>query len=382
MAGIIIVGSQFGDEGKGKIVDYLVETLNVEHVARYQGGNNAGHTVVVKGEKFKLHNIPSGVIHGKVCMLGNGMVIDPDVLLSEIKGLQARGIDPKLIISPLAHVITQKHKDLDRKDTKIGTTKRGIGPAYADKISRTGMRVGELNNSELSKYIGDVSLKLNEALDKNKNVLFEGAQGTLLDIDHGTYPYVTSSNTIAGGACTGTGVSPKKIKLIIGVAKAYTTRVGSGPFPTELADKTGDSLREKGAEFGTTTGRPRRCGWLEIPMLNYSVRVNGLDAFALTKIDVLSGLKELKICTAYEHNGKTLDSFPTDAKVLEKVKPVYEILSGWGDINLETWHNSTKWPKEIHNYIETIEKLTRTPISIISFGPGREDTFIRAKLKV
>src|SRR3989344_137861 len=240
MTGIVIVGAQFGDEGKGKIVDYLVDRLKIDYVVRFQGGNNAGHTVVVGNEKFKLHHVPSGVVQGKQCFLGNGMVIDPKVLIDEINNLKERGINPKLTISPLAHVITEKHKELDAADSKIGTTKRGIGPAYSDKISRSGTRFSELNSvypnyySELSKYIGDVSLKVNQALEKKKKVLFEGAQGTLLDIDFGTYPFVTSSNTIAGGACVGAGVSPKKISLIIGVSKAYTTRVGSGPFPTEL----------------------------------------------------------------------------------------------------------------------------------------------------
>ncbi len=382
MPGIVIVGAQFGDEGKGKIVDYLVEALKIEHVARYQGGNNAGHTVVVKGETFKLHNVPSGVIHGKLCMLGNGMVIDPGVLLEEIKKLQQRGIDPKLMISPLAHVITDKHKELDGKDTKIGTTRRGIGPAYTDKISRAGIRIGELNNPELSKYVGDVSLTLNNALDKGKNVLFEGAQGTLLDIDFGTYPFVTSSNTIAGGACTGTGVSPKKINLIIGISKAYTTRVGSGPFPTELNDALGEKIRQQGAEFGTTTGRPRRCGWLDTVMLNYAVRINGIDSFALMKLDVLSGLNELKICTAYKYQDKILKEFPSDVKILEKCEPIYETLKGWPKLTQKEWHNFKKLPKEIPKYISRIEKLTSTPISIVSFGPERNDTFIRNKIVI
>ncbi len=388
MTGIILVGLQFGDEGKGKIVDCLVEHLNVDLVARFQGGNNAGHTVVVGNDKFKLHHVPSGVIQKKHCLLGNGMVIDPGVLIEEINGLKQRGIEPKLTISPLAHIITERNKEIDAKDSKIGTTKRGIGPAYADKISRTGLRIADLNSiypdfyKELSKYIGDVSLEINNALEKKKTVLFEGAQGTLLDIDFGTYPYVTSSNTIAGSACTGTGVSPKKINLIIGVAKAYTTRVGSGPFPTELSDKTGELLRKQGAEFGTTTGRPRRCGWLDLVMLNYSIRLNGIDTLAITKLDVLSGLDEIKVCTAYDCKGKILKEFPPELKVLSECKPVYETLKGWKGLSTDEWRDSAKWPKEIKNYVSFIEKQTKTPISLISFGPDREDTYIKEKIKI
>jgi len=393
MSGIVLVGAQFGDEGKGKIVDYLVEKLKIDYVVRFNGGNNAGHTVVVGKEKFKLHHIPSGVVQGKECFLGNGMVIDPKVLIDEINGLKQRGINPKLTISPLAHVITEKHKKLDASDSKIGTTKRGIGPAYADKISRSGTRMSELNSvypdyyAQLSKYIGDVSLKVNQALNKKKKVLFEGAQGTLLDIDFGTYPFVTSSNTIAGGACTGAGVSPKKIDLIIGVAKAYTTRVGSGPFPTELLDETGELIRKQGAEFGTTTGRPRRCGWLDTVMLGYSIRINGIDSIALTKLDVLSGLSEIKICTAYKYNGTILREFPSDSKILSECEPVYETLKGWPQFSQEEWHKFakmpfSKFPKEIRNYISRIEKLAKTPISLVSFGPERSDTFIKSKILV
>ena len=390
MPSLVIVGLQFGDEGKGKIVDFLVEKLKISHVVRFNGGNNAGHTVVVGDEKFKLHHIPSGVIQGKECLLGNGMAIDPKVLIDELNGLKQRGINPKLTISPLAHVITEKHKELDAADSKIGTTKRGIGPAYASKISRNGIRMGDLKSAysnysnELSKYIGDVSLKVNAALDNKKAVLFEGAQGTLLDIDFGTYPFVTSSNTIAGGACTGAGVSPKRINKVIGVAKAYTTRVGSGPFPTELSDEIGEKIRKQGAEFGTTTGRPRRCGWLDILMLNYSIRLSGVDEIALTKLDVLSGLEETKICTSYSYNGETLREFPSDSKVLSECRPVYETLKGWPEFKQGDFAKTKfdKLPKEVKNYISRVEKLTGAPISIISFGPERGDTYIKGKLSL
>ncbi len=393
MAGIVIIGTQFGDEGKGKIVDYLVEKLKIDFVVRFQGGNNAGHTVVVGNKKFKLHHIPSGVVQKKQCFLGNGMVIDPKVLIDEINGLKKRGISPRLTISHLAHIITEKHKKADSKDSKIGTTKRGIGPAYSDKFARSGVRIAEFQKiypdyyKILSKYIGDVSLKINQALDKKKKVLFEGAQGTLLDIDFGTYPFVTSSNTIAGGACTGAGISPKKISIIIGVSKAYTTRVGSGPFPTELKNKTCEQIRNKGAEFGTTTGRPRRCGWLDTVMLNYAVRLNGINNIALTKLDVLSGLKEIKICTAYKYNGKILREFPSDIKILTNCKPIYKTLRGWPDFKHREWEKFAKMkferlPKEIRAYILQIEKLTKTPISIVSFGPDRNDTFIKQKIVV
>lgn len=383
MPATILIGAQWGDEGKGKVIDYFSKDADL--VVRFQGGNNAGHTVVVGDKTFKLHFLPSGVISGKECCMGNGMVIEPKALLDEIKEVESQGLKvDKLTLSDRSHVITGKHMAEDAKDTKIGTTKRGIGPCYTDKAARTGPRVCDVLNkySELNKYIGDVSLKVNQAIDAGKNVFFEGAQGTLLDIDFGTYPYVTSSNTIAGGACTGAGVGPTKINRVIGVVKAYTTRVGEGPFPTELSDETGESLRENGHEFGTTTGRPRRCGWLDLVLVNYAVRVNGLSEIALTKIDVLSGIKTLKICTKYELDGEIVENPPADLSLLEKCKPVYEELPGWEKLATEEWRSVLvsgykNLPEQVRGYMEFIETFTKTPIKLISYGPARSDTFIK-----
>jgi len=383
MPATILIGTQWGDEGKGKCIDYFSKDADI--VVRFQGGNNAGHTIVIGDKTFKLHFIPSGVISGKEIMMGNGMVIDPEVFLEEIKQLEAEGVKvDKLTLSDRASIITAEHKEVDGKDTKIGTTKRGIGPAYADKISRIGKRVCDVLSDypELSKYAGDVSLKLNKALDEGKNVFFEGAQGTLLDIDFGTYPFVTSSNTIAGGACTGTGVGPTRIDNIIGVVKAYATRVGEGPFPTELNDDIGERLRERGNEFGTTTGRPRRCGWLDLALVNYSLRVSNVSEIALTKIDVLNGIKELKTCIAYELDGEQLETIPASVEKYAACKPVYETLPGWGELSLEEWRKLAdsgfeSFPQELRDYINFIEKFTKTPITLISYGPKRSDTFLK-----
>lgn len=377
MNSLVIVGTQWGDEGKGKIVDYLSKNFDI--VARFQGGNNAGHTVVVDDSTFKLHFIPSGIISEKEVVLGNGMVIEPEALLEEIESLEKEGIDTsKITISERAHVITKEHKEIDAKDEKIGTTKKGIGPAYASKINRKGDRILDIlaDYPKLKKYVGDTSLKINSSLREGKSILFEGAQGTLLDIDHGTYPFVTSSNTTAGGACTGSGVGPTNIEKVIGIAKAYTTRVGKGPFPTELDNERGEHLREKGKEFGTTTGRPRRCGWLDTVILNYASRINGLGEFALTKLDVLCGLEKVKICTSYKRKGEEISKLPAD---LSDCEPVYEEHPGWPEFDESVSENGYQaLPSEAKNYVERVENLTNTDIRLISYGPARSDTFIKA----
>ncbi len=364
----IIVGCQFGDEGKGKVIDFLAKDYDI--VARFQGGSNAGHTVMVNDKTFKLHQIPSGIISGKEVMLGNGMVIDPKALIEEIRLLKQSGINAdKISISERAHVVTAAHKELDGKDTKIGTTKQGIGPAYADKVARKGLRIKDVADDypEIKKYITDVSLKINQAIDQCKNILLEGAQGTLLDVDHGTYPFVTSSNTVAGGACVGLGIGPTKIDKVIGVSKAYTTRVGTGPFPTELKGALGENIRDKGKEFGTTTGRPRRCGWLDLVMLKYAKVVNGVDELVITKLDVLSGLDEVNVCVGYEIGGKRSDDMPVD---LENAKPIYRTFTGWKEIK------GKQLPSEALEYIHFISKEVNAPIKVISIGPAREDTII------
>jgi len=375
MGALIVVGTQWGDEGKGKVVDYLAK--DCEAVARFQGGNNAGHTIVVEGKTFKLQFIPSGIISGKKVFLGNGMVIEPNALIEELNKIEAAGIAvDNIVISERAHVITDKHKEEDGKDTKLGTTKKGIGPAYADKVSRTGLRIADVIDQypDLKKYVGDVSVELNQILDSGKNVLLEGAQGTHLDIDHGTYPFVTSSNTVAGNACTGLGIGPTKVDRVIGITKAYTTRVGEGPFPTELEDDNGKHLADVGHEFGTVTGRPRRCGWFDAVVVRYSVRVNGLTEIALTKLDVLSGLKTLKICTAYKKDGKEIKNLPMD---LEGCEPVYEEMPGF---TVDDWKSITSYdtlPQEAKDYVEKLELLCGVPIKIIGVGPARSDTFIK-----
>ncbi len=367
----VVVGMQFGDEGKGKIIDFLAKDYDI--VARFNGGANAGHTVIVDGKTFKLHQIPSGIISGKEVMLGNGMVLDPQALILEIEELQKSGmIAGKITISESAHVVTERHKELDAGDTRIGTTKKGIGPAYTDKVARHGIRIKDIadNYPEIRKYIGNVSFKINKAIDEGKNVILEGAQGTLLDVDHGTYPFVTSSNTIAGGACVGVGIGPRSIDKVIGVVKAYTTRVGQGPFPTELKDEVGGKIRQKGNEFGTTTGRPRRCGWLDLVMLKYAIMVNGVDEIMITKLDVLNGFDEIKVCVDYEIDGKQIIEFPNDSKELEVVKPVYQNFKGWKYIE------DKQLTKEARDYIEFISNRLETPVTLVSIGPDREDTIV------
>lgn len=420
MSNIIIVGAQWGDEGKGKIVDYLSEKADV--VARFQGGNNAGHTVVIKNAKFIFHLIPSGILHkGKICIIGNGVVIDPSVLLEEIDRLKKKGIkvDRKLYLSKNAHIIMPYHKEIEKEIEnfkglkKIGTTGRGIGPAYADKMSRTGIRVVDLLQpsvfkeklktnlkninfllenfykvpslsteaifseymgyaKKLSKYIADTDIMINRMISENKSVLFEGAQGTLLDIDHGTYPYVTSSSATAGGACTGLGVGPTKISKVLGVSKAYTTRVGSGPFPTEIKGSLGDMLREKGGEYGATTGRPRRCGWLDMVVLRHSARINGLTSLAITKLDVLDGLKIIKICTSYKYKGKIYKDLPKEINIIEECEPQYKEFEGWDTITVGT-RDFAKLPKAAQKYIKEIENTLGIKVSIISTGQKRDE---------
>lgn len=419
MSNIVIVGTQWGDEGKGKIVDYY--TSQADLVVRFQGGNNAGHTLVVDGKTTILHLIPSGVLHrNKTCIIGNGVVVDPIVLLEEIQAIKKLGHlkNPKsLRISGLAHVILPYHKLIDqlreeiRGGGKIGTTGRGIGPCYEDKVARRGIRMGDLVNPilfesrlksvlpdrnayirkvlggkgvnlqkllkdykkvarSLKPYVEDTGTVLWNSFEKNKAILFEGAQGTSLDVDHGTYPFVTSSNTVAGYAACGTGLGPGQIDQVLGIAKAYTTRVGSGPFPTELSDSVGHFLQDKGGEFGATTGRPRRCGWLDLVVISHALRVNGLTGLILTKLDVLSGLDKIKICTAYRLKGKTMSTIPSSVEDLEKVQPVYTVMPGWK----EDITKARKWsdlPKPAQRYVEKVQKLLGIPIVSLSVGPGR-----------
>jgi len=414
----VIYGTQWGDEGKGKITDILAK--NADYVVRYQGGNNAGHTIVVKDKTYKLHLIPSGVIHEKHCLLGNGMAIDPEVLLDEIESLKKDGIKLNLSIDPLVNIIMPYHKLLDGisesalKSKKIGTTKRGIGPAYEDKYGRRGIRFIDLLDKtvfedkvnenfklkrkiienvykhkfglskkktvsdylgyadKLSKYLKDVSLTVYEALENNKKVLFESAQGTFLDITFGTYPYVTSSHPLTGAIFTDVGIPPQKLNTT-GVVKAYTTRVGSGPFLTELLNKTGELIREKGKEYGTTTGRPRRCGWLDLEMIKYAKRLNGLDQIAITKLDVLSGIKKIKVAVSYSLKGKKV-SFPLTINQLEKCKVQYKEFDGF-DVspNTKTYNDL---PKNAKVYLSFIENYLNSPISIVSIGPKRSETIL------
>lgn len=423
MSNIVIVGTQWGDEGKGKIVDLLAEYADM--VVRFQGGNNAGHTMVVEGEQFISHLVPSGILQKKTCLIGNGVVVDPSVLLEELDKLNNKGIDvgPNLLkISEKAHVIMPYHKQIDlarermKGDQKIGTTGRGIGPCYEDKASRRGIRFVELIDADVFKetvhavleeknfylkhflsaepldpkpivhqyqgyaerlapHVVNISIVLNQALKAGKQILFEGAQGTHLDIDHGTYPFVTSSNTVSGNACCGAGIGPKEITGVIGIVKAYTTRVGRGPFPTELFDEIGDTLQKKGAEFGATTGRKRRCGWLDIVLLRNAARLNGLTGLVITKLDVLDGLESLKICTGYEYNGETLDDFPANLKTLEACKPVFETFPGWSE-DISDIRKLENLPKNARHYLDRIEELLETSIDIVSVGPGRDETII------
>ncbi|CAB4717657.1 MAG: adenylosuccinate synthase [Actinobacteria bacterium] len=422
MPAIVLVGAQWGDEGKGKATDLLGDT--VDYVVRYQGGNNAGHTVVIGSEKYALHLLPSGILSPNVVpVIGNGVVIDPAVLLEEIRALDSRGIDTsKLVISTNAHLITPYHRTIDKVSerflgkAKIGTTGRGIGPAYADKISRIGIRVQDLfdrsileqklegalhdKNQVLTKvfnrknmavaeileeylayaeilrpYIADTSLLLDKALKAGKTVLLEGSQGTLLDVDHGTYPFVTSSNPTAGGACTGSGIGPKAITRVIGIVKAYTTRVGSGPFPTELLDEDGDKLRTIGHEYGTTTGRNRRCGWYDAPIARYAVRINGLTDFFLTKLDVLTGWEKIPVCVAYDVDGTRHDELPASQTDFHHAKPIYEYLPGWKE-DISKARTITDLPKNAQDYVKYLEEISGAPMSAIGVGPGRDETIV------
>ena len=417
---LAVLGAQWGDEGKGKIVDLL--TPNFSIVARYQGGHNAGHTVYVSGRKFILRLIPSGILHpGVTCVIGNGVVVDPQALFAELDELVRAGIDVdnRIVISDKAHLILPYHRDLDllaearRGERKIGTTSRGIGPAYEDKIARRGIRVGDLADpagleqevrdnvtarnrlvqdstmdwrpvlEQLMKYgermrpwVRDVSLLLAQAMRESKSILFEGAQGTLLDIDHGTYPYVTSSNASIGGVCTGLGIGPRAIGAVLGVVKAYTTRVGEGPLPTELFGTAGDRLRESGHEYGAVTGRPRRCGWYDAVAARYSVRINGLDAVALTKLDVLDGLAEIPICTAYRCNGRMLTDFPSDVAQLAACEPVYTTMPGWNEPT-KGIRRLSDLPERARRYIAKLEEVTGVPAAVVSTGSERGDTIVR-----
>jgi adenylosuccinate synthase len=420
MMNLAVLGAQWGDEGKGKIVDLL--TPRFDFVARYQGGHNAGHTVYVNGKKTVLRLIPSGILHPRItCVIGNGLVVDPQALFAEVDELKAAGVDAerRLFVSDKAHVILPYHRDLDllsearRGERKIGTTSRGIGPAYEDKIARRGIRVGDLANpatleqnvrdnvlarnrlvqdstmdwqpvlaqvlalgARLQPMVRDVSLLLADAMRRGQSILFEGAQGTLLDIDHGTYPYVTSSNATIGGVCTGLGVGPRAIHRVLGVVKAYTTRVGEGPLPTELTGEMGNRLRDSGNEYGAVTGRPRRCGWYDAVAVRYGVRINGLDALALTKLDVLDGLERIEICTAYRCGGKTLTEFPSDIAQLAACEPVYESMPGWSTPTRGA-RRFEDLPDNARRYVARLEEVTGVPAAIVSTGSDRDDTIIR-----
>jgi adenylosuccinate synthase len=417
---LVVLGAQWGDEGKGKIVDLLTPHFSI--VGRYQGGHNAGHTVYVKGTKFILRLIPSGILHaGITCVIGNGVVVDPQALFAEIDELTRNGIDvgDRVLISDKAHLILPYHRDLDllsearRGERKIGTTSRGIGPAYEDKIARRGIRVGDLNDpqgleqnirdnvtarnrlvqdntmdwtpvlAQLLKYaermrpmMRDVSVLLTDEMRAGKSILFEGAQGTLLDIDHGTYPYVTSSNASVGGVCTGLGIPPKAIGRVLGVVKAYTTRVGEGPFPTELSGEMGNRLRESGSEYGAVTGRPRRCGWFDAVAVRYAARINGLDGLALTKLDVLDGLERIDICTAYRCGDRTLTEFPSDVRQLALCEPVYESMPGWTAPSAGA-RTFNRLPEAARNYIARLEDVSGVRAAIVSTGSERDDTILR-----
>jgi len=417
----IVVGCQWGDEAKAKIVDFLA--VDADYVVRFQGGANAGHTVIVNGNQFIFHLIPAGIMYpDKICIIGNGVVLDPSTLMDEIEELRKRGIsvDGRLFISQKAQLVMPYHKLLDRASEKykgnnsLGTTGRGIGPAYRDKAARVGIRIVDLLNKDalvsklernimeaneiltkiynyepldineivdsflefdqmIDPYVKDISVILNDAVKAGKNILFEGAQGTLLDIDHGTYPYVTSSNTVAGAACIGTGIGPTYINEVIGVMKAYTTRVGNGPFPTEFEDEFARKIREIGGEFGATTGRPRRCGWFDGVIGTYAARINGLSSLAITKLDVLDTLEEIKICTGYEYGDRILINFPVDNNVLESVKPVYESHPGWMEPTVAI-RQYDDLPANAKSYISRITEIVETPVHYISVGSDREQT--------
>jgi adenylosuccinate synthase len=424
MANVAIIGAQWGDEGKGKVVDLFTQDADI--IVRFQGGNNAGHTLVVDGKKTVLHLIPSGALHeNKLCVIGNGVVIDPGILIEEIDALKAQGHlaeDRLLRISEQAHVIMPYHKAIDlarerlRGKGKIGTTGRGIGPAYEDKVARVGIRFIDLLEEDtfrdklrrnieekniylkailkektlgfdeihdayrqyqekLKGYVTNTGLLLDREIRAGKRVLFEGAQGTLLDVDHGTYPFVTSSSTITGGACSGSGVGPQHIQQIIGISKAYTTRVGSGPFPTEIDGPEGETLRREGAEFGATTGRSRRCGWFDAVGVRHAVRMNGITGIALTKLDVLTGFKKIPICIAYQYEGEVLHEFPASSKVMRNAKPVYEVMDGW-DTPLDNARQFSELPDNAQKYVRRLEEIVQTEIILVSVGPGREQTIL------
>ncbi|MBI2540758.1 MAG: adenylosuccinate synthase [Deltaproteobacteria bacterium] len=424
MANVAVIGAQWGDEGKGKIVDLF--TRDADIVVRFQGGNNAGHTLVVNGNKTVLHLIPSGALHpGKLCVIGNGVVVDPEVLLEELGGLKKRGYlldDSFLRISEQAHLIMPYHKAIDlarerlRGKGKIGTTGRGIGPAYEDKVARTGIRFVDLLEQDtfreklrhnikekniylkailkektlsfkeihdtyrgyrerLKGHVANTGLLLDNEIRAGKKVLFEGAQGTLLDVDHGTYPFVTSSNTVIGGLCSGAGIGARNVHQIIGISKAYTTRVGSGPFPTELKGPEGEKLKEEGSEFGATTGRPRRCGWFDAVGVRHAVRVNGITGIALTKLDVLTGFKKIGVCVAYRCEGKTYHDFPASLRVLERAEPVWEKMDGW-DAPISGARKLSDLPANAQKYVRRLEEIIGTEMILISVGPGREQTIL------
>ncbi len=426
MPSVVIVGAQWGDEGKGKIIDYL--SGKAEYIVRAQGGNNAGHTVIVEGKKYSFHLLPSGVLYqDKMNLIGNGVAFDPEGFLSEVRKLEAKGFSSKNIkVDERAHVIFPYHKLIDqleeeaRGDEKIGTTQKGIGPCYMDKIERSGIRVGDLIDEELlleklnrqldrknflieriygkegfnkeemyerykefgrqiKPYVTDTTIITYEALEEGKKVLFEGAQGTLLDIDLGTYPYVTSSHPTAGGFTVGAGIGPTQIQEVLGIVKAYTTRVGMGPFPTEQDNTIGETIRERGKEFGTTTGRPRRCGWLDLVMLKYTSRVNGITGLSLMLLDVLTGFETIKVCVGYKKDGKITKNFPAGLKALGKCEPVYETLQGWKE-DLTAVKSYKDLPENAKTYVSFIEEYLKIPVKIVSVGPGRKQTIVRENL--
>ncbi|MDR1726611.1 MAG: adenylosuccinate synthase [Acidobacteriota bacterium] len=421
MSNLIVIGAQWGDEGKGKIVDLLTDHFDI--VARYQGGHNAGHTVIIGGKKYVLHLIPSGILHErKLCVIGNGVVVDPLALKQEIDGLEGAGISCKgrLFISNRAHVILEYHRLVEKRDEdgrgegRIGTTNRGIGPTYEDKMGRRGLRFCDLLNpgvlrqgieasirakqaalptpaggvsvdglvaavqnlaGELSEYVTDTAELLNRGIDEGRSVLLEGAQGTLLDIDHGTYPYVTASSATAGGACTGTGIGPTRIDGVVGISKAYTTRVGEGPFPTELLGALGDQIRTAGQEFGASTGRPRRCGWFDAVVTRYSKMINNLDSLVVTKLDVLDSLPEIKICNGYRYKGELLKSFPPEIEVLAECLPEYVSVKGWNSKTAGI-REYGELPQLARDYVARLEDLSQTEVSLVSTGPDRDETTV------
>jgi len=424
MANVVVIGTQWGDEGKGKVVDLL--SAHAKRIVRFQGGNNAGHTLVVQREQTIFHLVPSGILYPHTrCLIGNGVVVDPEVLLEEVQGLLAKGvaISPKRLgLSERAHLIMPYHKAIDiarekaKGKAKIGTTGRGIGPCYEDKAARVGIRAVDLTepdvlreklkanvneknfcltnlfgcepleyepivqrclslSRELSPFIVDVSTELDEAMKRKENILFEGAQGTHLDVDHGTYPFVTSSNPVAAAACVGAGIGPKRLDSIVGIVKAYSTRVGGGPFVSELIDETGNYLQERGQEFGATTGRRRRCGWLDLVVVRYSARINGLTHLAITKLDILTGLDSINLCTAYEYQGRRLENVPAKLSTLYNCSPVYEEIEGWKE-DISGARVFEELPKNAQAYVRRIEELVGVPVSIISVGSGREETIL------